>query len=34
MSYAKQIKTRVYLAYGLMCIFALCIVSRVVWISQ
>ena len=33
MSYAKQIKTRVYLAYGLMCIFALCIVGRVAQIQ-
>lgn len=33
MSYAKQIKTRVYLAYGLMCVFALAIVGRVAQIQ-
>ncbi len=33
MSYTKQIKTRVYLAYGLMCVFALAIVGRVAQIQ-
>ncbi len=33
MSHEKQIKTRVYLAYGLMCVFALSIVARVAQIQ-